>query len=142
MSFPTFDGHFWIERDDKIVDFHFCEYDFIKMINGCNGEQVYLPAPEITQKVALNIMEKVMKNAFKTDTIDEAVEKYYKLATKIGRQDAHFAECPKNVLVERHLRGGKIVFGSMGWKKKNGDIHFEYGGTELQGYKTWKDFAR
>ena len=30
IGFPTIDGHFWIERDGKIVDIEFKEYDLIK----------------------------------------------------------------------------------------------------------------
>ena len=33
IGFPTIDGHFWIERDGKIVDIEFKEYDFIKSIH-------------------------------------------------------------------------------------------------------------
>ena len=37
--------------------------------------------------------------------------------------------CCLNAYTEQKLRGGEIVFGSMGWKRMNGNgIHYEFGG--------------
>jgi hypothetical protein len=135
--FPTIDGHFWIVRDDKIVDFEFKEYDFIKKINKCKGEKIYLPAPEMTQKIAINIFEKVLNIIFKKDSIEKNREIFYLFSKKLGFNKPTFSRCFQNVIMEIYLNGGEIVFGSMGWKREDGSIHYEYGGEE---YLTWNDF--
>ena len=33
IDFPRFDAHFWVEREGKIIDFYFEEYDYIKRVN-------------------------------------------------------------------------------------------------------------
>ena len=47
--------------------------------------------------------------------------------------------CLQNAFIEIQKNGGKLVFGSFGWKRKNGTIHYEFGG---ENWKTWKDFKK
>ena len=53
IGFPTIDGHFWIERDGKIVDIEFKEYDFIKTIHNLADGMVYKEADTLTQTVMI-----------------------------------------------------------------------------------------
>ena len=53
IGFPTIDGHFWIERDGKIVDIEFKEYDLIKTIHNLADGMVYKEADTLTQTVMI-----------------------------------------------------------------------------------------
>ena len=44
------DVHFWIEEDNKIIDWDFSIYDSIKKINNCIGERQY---EEFDKKLSL-----------------------------------------------------------------------------------------
>ena len=76
MELPTIDGHFWIVRDGKIIDWEFREYDIIRMVRNCNKEKDYLPAPEMTQKIMIAMFNKVVTNTFNKPW-DEALKKFY-----------------------------------------------------------------
>ena len=49
-----------------------------------------------------------------------------------------FGQCFFNCLMEQHLRGGEIVFGSMGWVREDGSKYYEYGG---ENFKIVADFT-
>jgi trehalose utilization protein len=55
----------------------------------------------------------------------------------MGFEEPMFLTCYQNVIIDIYLNGGEIVFGSMGWKREDGSIHYEFGGEE---YLTWNDF--
>jgi hypothetical protein len=50
-SFGRFDGHYWVERNGKIIDIDFPEYQLIKVMKGCKGKCQYKEAPMDVQKV-------------------------------------------------------------------------------------------
>ena len=111
------DGHYWIERDGVIVDPYFNYYDAVKSIRGLTDEIVYLEAPPVIQTV---FIKKLMDTR---DIVDYFSQK------QLAQYRPKNACCATNTVVEQKLRGGRIVFGSMGWKRKNGDgVHYEFGG--------------
>ena len=114
------DGHFWIMRDGEIIDPYFKEYDMVKVINNLEGDRKYLPAEELIQKVMKKKYIASVENTLKDDML------MMSMALEIG---ARCNCCPTNAVVEQITNGGEIVFGSMGWKRKNRKgIHYEFGG--------------
>jgi hypothetical protein len=139
MELPTIDGHFWIVRDGKIIDWEFDNYKIIRMVHNCNEEKDYLPAPDMTQKIMIAMFNKVITNTFNKPW-DEALKKFYEISLKINRTKPECNRCYQNCLMEIYENGGELVFGSLGFKKKNSnDYWYEYGGKE---YKTVKDFIK
>ena len=116
-TYPTIDGHFWVERDGKIIDPYFKEYDMIKSHNKCVGDVIHLPSPDLVQKIMIKKFNSV--NEIRNVT-DELFLKWYKCPL--------VNKCFQNARLEILKNGGKLIFGSMGWKKKSGEIHYEYGG--------------
>ena len=111
------DGHYWVVRDGVIIDPMFEEYEETKAIFGLKGKPIYLPADALTQQV----FKKKLNNYIK-----ELEEEGYRFP---GCWTITNRNCNLNAYVEQKLRGGEIVFGSMGWKRKNGNgIHYEFGG--------------
>ena len=113
------DGHFWVElQDGTVVDNYFPQYDFIKRFNRCEGEMLHYPAPQDVQEELLDLLAKKFKNR------------------KYSSQDLAgfvplFNNCDRNAVLAQKVFGGKIVFGSMGWKKIGSDkVHWEYGGAD------------
>ena len=139
IDFPRFDAHFWVERNGEIIDFYFPEYDFIKRVNGCVGEPIYLPAPQETQTLVIEIMKKKLQKIVKTDNYEQALQRFYKLYSKSNMLKPICYCCIQNAFIEIQQNGGNLVFGSYGWKRKNGTIHYEFGGED---WKTWSDFKK
>ena len=111
------DGHYWIERDGVIEDPYFPFYDKVKSIWGLTNEIVYLEAPPMIQAVFLKRLD-ATRHAL--EDVSDTGMRHYKPV---------FQQCPTNAVIAHILRGGRIVFGSMGWKRKNGDgVHYEFGG--------------
>ena len=135
---PVIDGHFWVERDGKIIDWDFEEYCNVRKMWGCGKEKKYLPAPEITQKIMIGIFKKKMMEIFEINNWEDCVAEFYKLSVIIGLKPT-FDRCFQNCLMEIHERGGELVFGSLGFKKPDGSFHYEYGG---ENYLTIKDFRK
>jgi hypothetical protein len=138
MEFPRFDGHIWVERNGKIIDPHFPQYNMTKKINGCVGEPIYLEAPEETQTIVIGIMKKRLQQLLEED-FEGALESLYVLYELFDNLKPQYRRCLQNSFIEIYKKGGRLVFGSMGWKRKNGTIHYEFGGED---YKTWKDFKK
>ncbi len=116
-NYPVIDGHFWVERNGKIIDPYFTEYDMIKKYNKCVGENIYLPAPDEVQQIMIEKYKSVEENRKITD---KAFLKMYKRYMS--------GNCYQNARLNILRSGGKLIFGSMGWKKENGEIHYEFGG--------------
>lgn len=128
-----FDGHFWVVKDGEIIDPHFQDYDIIKSINGCVGDAIYCPAPKSVQDEFINALKKCYTKEF--GSIPEFVEFYKKNGF---RQRAN--QCDKISLINWIENGGEIVFGSMGWKKRNSDeVWWEFGG---ENWTTTKKFLK
>ena len=139
IDFPRFDAHFWVEREGKIIDFYFEEYDYIKRVNGCVGEPIYLPAPQETQELVIEIMKKKLYKFTRTDNYEQALLILYRLYSRFNLLEPQSYCCLQNAFIEIQKNGGNLVFGSFGWKRKNGTIHYEFGGED---WKTWKDFKK
>jgi hypothetical protein len=113
---PIIDGHFWVERDGKVIDPYFPEYNKIKKFYNCSGDAIYLPADAITQQVILRKFEKLL-------TVKQAG-----ICMKTMGIPRRVNACYQNASLEIAENGGNIVFGSMGWRKGSGQIHYEFGG--------------
>jgi hypothetical protein len=117
MSFPIIDGHFWVERDYCVIDPYFPEYEFIKRVNRLEGEPIHLEADAIVSQVMIRRFESVIA----TDLFGKMLQK--------ARHKNRFGACYQNAILEISKNGGRLVFGSMGWKRKGSDsIHWEFGG--------------
>lgn len=114
-DYPTIDGHFWVERDGKIIDPHFQAYDLVKKIQGLKGEPVYLEAEPLIQEI--------MKKKFEKS---EDQKRFIKQQLKTLTLQSY--QCYSNSIVEITKLGGTLKFGSMGWKRKAGGVHYEFGG--------------
>jgi hypothetical protein len=149
----TINGHFWVERDGKVVDTTIntkgfkeqeCNRTRIAMTFGmtmgvnakklCEGlknpEYVYVEAPPITQKIMIaSIMTPYIK-VF-NGNVDFALEC---LSTITYRPK--FGCCNMNALMEQMNNGGEIKFGSLGYKVF-GVTDWCYG---CDTYKTIKEF--
>lgn len=116
-----FDGHFWVERDGKVIDPWFPEYGVIARHNNCLPERHYLKCPD-------ELVGLVFKARF---------EKEYPYWHQIP---CVFGMCVANALNEIRRNGGVLVFGSMGFPRRYGSgIHWEYGGED---WTTVKQFIK
>lgn len=138
ISLPIIDGHFWVVRDGKIVDWDFPEYDCVRSVWKCGKERNYLPAPEMTQKVMVAMYQKAFRGAAGNGKLwEDIVTEYYALSVSMGMAKPMYGHCFHNCLLEIHQRGGNLVFGSMGFRKRDGSYHYEFGG---ENYRTISDF--
>jgi hypothetical protein len=126
ISFPAFDGHFWVERDGVIIDTEFKEYDLIKKAHKAKDGMVYKEADATTQKIMIAIMMKVLEKNNLT------VETFHALSVFCGMLKPMFRCCIQNSLIAL-AEGGELKFGSMGWEKPNGKIWWEFGGEDWTG---------
>ena len=112
----SFDGHYWVVRDGKIIDPMFKFYETVKRQWGCDEEIVNLPASPVAQAV-------FKKKQLGKVQMAKSCGFYHSL------WDASQGFCDINAYHEQKMRGGEIVFGSMGWRRtKDNSIHYEYGG--------------
>lgn len=114
----AFDGHFWVERDGKIIDPWFPQYEMIAKIHNCLPQRHYLKCPD-------PLVGLVFKAKF-----EKTVPYYHSLPPLFGF-------CIANALNEIHRNGGILVFGSMGFERPDGTVWWEYGGED---YKTVNQF--
>lgn len=115
------DIHFWVERDGKIIDPMFKEYEEIKKIRNLSDEIVYKP---ITDKKLIYKYVKEFHNGW--DHLGRSHE-IFEWASK-GGLFPMFGECYWNSLNEIKKNGGKLKVGSMGWRIKNSkEVFYEYG---------------
>jgi hypothetical protein len=137
LIFPQIDGHFWVVRDGKIIDWEINEYNLVRKINKCDNIQVHLEADEMTQKMMIGIYKKVLFNVFKTNDWNYILEKFTDLLLKTGYTKPVNNMCYQNCLVEIYKNGGELKFGSMGWVRKSGEVHYEFGGEDWKGVKAF-----
>lgn len=117
-----FDGHFWVERDGQIIDPWFNEYDFVISVHGCLKERRYLKCPnDLVGRVLLRMFER---------------SEFYSL---LMANTPYFNNCIANSLKEIEQNGGTLVFGSLGFARKDGSVHWEFGG---ESWCTVKDFLK
>jgi hypothetical protein len=145
LELPCVDGHFWIERDGKIIDPFFPKYDAIVSINGCDkNKQVWVEAsPEIQREA---IAEYTAYYRQETEIgedkpFSEAVERILALSKLMNAPPIRAYNCFMNAMIEYNLRGGRLVFGSMGWERKGKSTWYEFGGIGGK-YVTYQGFKK
>ena len=128
MLFPIIDGHFWIERNGKIIDNDFKEYDYIKHQQNCGGEMKYKEADSQTQLIII----KIFKRSLSSMGLD-----YDSFKKIMAGQSQKIYQCYQNCLLI--LQDGDVLkFGSMGWKKNNSSkIWWEFGREDWVGAKSF-----
>jgi hypothetical protein len=145
QAMPTFDGHFWVEKDGVIIDCDFPKDDaFIRKINKTTSEKKYHEAPEITQTIFIGMLEKALTfelqkmkmmghasaMAIDTRTIFGMMEKADNEA-ELKEYQPRFESCHLNAYKNWKEHGGRLVFGSQGYVKKDGTgVWWEYGNPE------------
>jgi len=153
MMMPTFDGHFWVEKDGQIMDFDFSDDDeYIRVANNTTKEKKYHEAPEIVQKIFIGMVEKslsfelqkmkiIKKSRYMCFNYEDLVEKASKSDDKKELEEfkPQFECCYLNAYKNWKENGGRLVFGSQGYVKKDGSVWWEYGNP---GWKTVKKFTK
>lgn len=117
-----FDGHYWVERNGLIIDPWFEEYRLIAEIHGCRPERRYLKCPN-------DVVGRVFLRRF---------ENSIEYPVLMGLPPT-FGNCLVNALKEIDRNGGQLVFGSLGFPRPDGSVHWEFGGDT---WKTVKDFLK
>jgi hypothetical protein len=148
QQMPTFDGHFWVEKDGVIIDNDFSDDDkFIRAINNTTKEKKYHEAPVIVQNIFIGMVEKTlnfelqkMKLMCEGNDIEELSGKELKqfllnvLDTDRDKElkayEPTFEFCPLNAYKNWKEHGGRLVFGSQGYVKNKGGVWWEYGNPE------------
>lgn len=135
MNFPTIDGHFWVVRDDKIIDIDFQDYSMIRRIRNCKNKAVHLEADEITQRLMIATHLKIISNILggTPATAIELMGSYCELK----RIEPECNRCLINAIIEIYKNGGELKFGSMGWEQKSGGVWYEFGGADWKGIKAF-----
>ena len=129
MRLPKINGYFWVERDGEIVAWDFPELTRLcKKFKCVTDVHAYLPAPPKVENAMIRLFEKLTLKAFQTDDWNEMMSEFILVAKMTGNGDkALFNKSWTNVIQEAYYNGGKIRFGSMGFKKKDGTYHWHYG---------------
>lgn len=131
LMLPVIDGHFWVESNGKILDTNFPYYDMIKMCHNLKGEMMYKEADAFTQELMLIKFRKALNKV----GLDE--KEYLTLKTAMHDGKAVMNECYYNSLLAMK-EGDRLVFGSLGWKKRDGSgVWWEYGGEDWKGIKAF-----
>jgi hypothetical protein len=139
IPLPTIDGHFWVVRDGKIIDWDFpAEFAEIRRTWKCGTEKNYIPAPVVTQKIMTQMFKKAFSSVLESDDWNENMEEFKFWNKFANMPDVRYSCCFQNCILEIHERGGELVFGSLGFKKNNGvGYHYEWGG---ENYNSVSDF--
>ena len=112
--------HAWVEDSDGNVVFdpEFPRYKMIKMIHGCDPNEPMCRHRYQQQSECVEILMK------------DAIQKLIKLSNVGIKPSYNFQQCSHNCYYFMKKNKGKnynVVVGAAGWKKKNGDIWFEWG---------------
>lgn len=135
-SYPSIDGHFWVVRNGEIIDTDFEWYDYCRRVNKCVDKTPHhLEADATTQMVMIGMYKKITMKVFKTTNWDECAVEMVNMLERMGRTKPQQEQCWQNAVMEVVKNGGEIKFGSLGWAKKNGSIHWEYGGADYTSVK-------
>ena len=110
-EFPSIDGHFWLERDGKVIDTEFKQYEWVRMINNLGGEKKYKEADATTQFIMISMFDKCLeKNGLNR-------EEFKELHIRLGVLAPMFNCCFQNC-INLFQEGDVLKFGSMGWENK------------------------
>lgn len=139
MRLPTNRGHFWVEREGEVRDYNFPQYRRLRRKFDADPEtHCYCPAPDTVQNVIIRLFKRITLKAFDAEDWDEMMEEFMLVAKMTGNADAPtFEKSFTNAIMEIYYNGGNIVFGSMGFKKKDGTYQWYYGHPK---YRTVADF--
>jgi hypothetical protein len=127
------DGHFWVERNQQIIDTTPEDPDFMRIAphRGFTGEREYLPAASIVQTIMIKSYTADVIAAYNkatgcsATTLAEVYEN-----SPIQNPKANL--CYKNAFYEQWKNGGTVVFGSMGYKAHwTNEIFWEFGGLDF-----------
>lgn len=108
-------GHFWVVKaDGSIYDPDFAEYSFIKRCHDCTDERVYYP---VSFHDRPDMLKFIMED--------------WKKIKDLGMAELYSNpmpyQCNRNAMFYKTKHPDcKIVFGSMGWKTKDGDEWIEF----------------
>lgn len=137
-SYPSIDGHFWVVRNGEIIDFDFDFYDYCRKVNKCVDKTPHhLEADANTQMIMIGMYKKITQKVFGESNWDECARMMVLMLDRMGVKSPQAEQCWQNAVREVVKNGGEIKFGSLGWAKKDGSIHWEYGGET---YKSVKQF--
>jgi len=116
-SNKTINGHYWVERDGKIIDPYFPNYNRFKAyynIKRKNAKFVYVEATNpFTNRIALKSLDDILMRPF------EDKEKALKLLDLCEYKNEPRC-CQFNSLMEQYRNGGEIKFGSVGMETDDG----------------------
>jgi len=121
------DLHAWIvDENNKIIDWDFEEYQFTRDLLELTDECCY---EEFDTKKQIDCAIYIKKQTDKkrmmvgNNYFDNWLDKFY-IAPVSGM-------CYYNALAyKKHNPNCKIVFGKFGWKRKNGEVYWEYGESD------------
>ena len=133
IQFPQIDGHVWYENaDGTIYDPYFQEYSYVAKLRNTTTKRAYKEAPAIVQQV---ILSKYFQTFFDVNNLEDADETYIH-AMMCAYPTPRFNCCVQNVIVHHckldDKQRGRIVFGSMGFKRADGSVFWEFGGEDWQ----------
>ena len=133
QALPIIDAHIWIKHNDQIVDPYLEYYNIVTLVNGTTKKRVYKEADPLVQKV---ILKKFMNAVYDgvTEYEKEMIHSFLKETFKTPRNNS----CFQNALAYQLNYGGELVFGSMGFERKDGSIFWEFGGENY----TLKQFLK
>lgn len=134
MCIPKIKGHFWVERDGEIVDADFPELTRLRKKLKCKPEiNVYLRAPKKTEDAMIRLFEKLTLRAFHSDDWNDMMPEFIMVAKMTGNSDGPvYNKCWTNCIQEVYYNGGQIRFGSMGFRRKDGECIWHYAGEHCQ----------
>lgn len=149
LNLPSVDGHFWIERDGKIIDWVFIPFnEKLSEYYGASDRAIYLKAPEDTQKILIELYKRRAMKALGTTTWKDTLQMFYEKHPE--HHQPKQACCFENCMIELYKNGGELRFGSWGLLLEDRNSqkcpcgkcdgvreHWEFGGAS---YKTSRDF--
>jgi hypothetical protein len=129
-SVPCVDGHFWIERDGKIIDPHFPEQDDIMRVHR-GVKFVYKPADEMTCTMITVMHYRIIEEGGYENLGDFLID-YQMITGEEPRQ----GYCFFNAMMVQE-EGDNLIFGSWGVERADGTKFWEYGGEDWTGVKAF-----
>jgi len=125
------DGHFWIERDGKIIENEFPQYEWIRKHRKLLNKRRHCPASESVQRDARSHHWKALRHRTSCCTLEEL---FGLCIYNLESNGPAYNNCFVNALAEKAKNGGELVFGSMGWEREDGSVFWEYGNPAWDTY--------
>jgi len=123
MGAVQVNAHAWVERDGKVIDPWFSEYDLVCQKKNCKNQRKYQAAPADVQKRLKAMLDEEIKDA---------------KATWIAPL---YGSSYLNAVMEAERNGGVVVLGSMGFilARLKKIPWWEYGNPK---FTTYDDFVK